>query len=319
VTAVPSPPPAVLARHGLAPAGPAAPLPDGAVSRAWLLPAGGGLVVARQYAARFGPARARLAAAVHQHAARAGLAPALLPARDGGLVTTAGDGRAWIVMRHAPGTSAGPATLAAALGALHEALADFTPADGEDCPDFVSVSVPPRARLEQLLGDPAHEHSAGLIARRLEVLRAAEPGAAGLLAGDRTWIHGDARPANLLAVPGGGRGLFIDFDQASRFPRAYEVLRAFFAAAPPLDHGGLRGALRAFLAAYDRSGTPLGSAERAGMASLYVAVQAAETRTFTSVGGEVRGMAAYAAARHRHLEWLAAHRGQLDATIQEDT
>lgn len=311
---------AVIAERGLAPAGPPTLLHGGTVSSTWLQPTGQGPAVARQLAARFGPARARLAAAVHHRAALAGLAPSLLPAGDGGLVSVDGDGRAWIVMRHAPGGPAGPAALAAGLGSLHEALAGFAPASGEDCADFIAVPDPPAAGLEQLLSDPAHERSAGLIKRRLEVLRAAGPGAAALLAGPRTWIHGDARPANHLAAPGGSPGLFIDFDQASRFPRAYEVLRAFFATSPPLGATGLRAALREFLAAYDCGGRPLTPAERAGMASLYVTVQAAETRTFTTAGGEVRGMAAYAAARHRHLEWLAAHCGQLDAIIGgEDT
>jgi Ser/Thr protein kinase RdoA (MazF antagonist) len=225
------------------------------------------------------------------------------------------------VDRHAarPGAPAGPATLAAALGALHQVLAGFAPAIGEDCPDFVTVPDPPAAGLEQLLRDPAHERSGSLITRRLEVLRAAGPAAGALLAGPRTWIHGDARPANHLAAPDGNPGLFIDFDQASRFPRAYEVLRAFFATSPAPGTAGLRAALREFFAAYDRSGSPLTRAERAGMAGLYVTVQAAETRTFTTTADEVRGMAAYAAARNRHLEWLAAHRGHLDAIIQEDT
>jgi Ser/Thr protein kinase RdoA (MazF antagonist) len=309
---------AVIARHGLAPASRPEPLHGGTVSSTWLLPTRQGPVVARQLAARFSPARARLAAAVHHRAAQAGMAPRLLPARDGELLSVDGDGRAWIVMRHAPGAQVGPPALAAALGALHEALAGFAPARGEDCTDFVTVPDPPAAGLEQLLRDPAHERSAGLITRRLEVLLAAGPAAGALLAGPRTWIHGDARPANHLAAPGGSPGLFIDFDQASRFPRAYEVLRAFFATSPPLDPARLRAALQEFLAAYDRHGSPLTHAERAGMASLYVTVQAAETRTFTTADGEVRGMAAYAAVRHRHLEWLAAHRGQLDAIIQED-
>ncbi|MGH3249429.1 MAG: phosphotransferase [Trebonia sp.] len=310
---------AILARHGLDPAGPPEPLHGGTVSSTWLLPTDQQPVVARQLATRFGLARARLAAAVHQRAALAGLAPSLLPAGDGGLVSVDGDGHAWIVMRHVPGGPSSPAALAAGLGALHEALAGLAPGSGEDCPDFVAVPDPPAAGLEQLLRDPAHERSAGLVERRLEVLRASGPGADALLAGPRTWIHGDARPANHLAAPGGSTGLFIDFDQASRFPRAYEVLRAFFATSPPLDTAGLRAALREFLAAYERGGRPLTHAERAGMASLYVTVQAAETRTFTTGGGEVRGMAAYAAARHLHLEWLAAHRGQLDAIIGEDT
>lgn len=155
---------------------------------------------------------ARLVAAVHHRATRAGLAPRLLPARGGGLVSVAGDGREWTVMLHAPGAPAGPAVLAARLGALHEALAGFTPASGEDCPDFVTVPDPPRAGLERLLRDPAHERSASLIARRLEALRAAAPAAGALLAGPRTWIHGDARPANHLAAPGGSPSLFIDFD-----------------------------------------------------------------------------------------------------------
>lgn len=60
------------------------------------------------------------------------------------------------------------------------------------------------------------------------------------------------------------------------------MLRAFFATSPALDPAGLRAALREFLSAYERGGRPLTRAERAGMASLYVMVQAAETRTCTT-------------------------------------
>jgi Ser/Thr protein kinase RdoA (MazF antagonist) len=298
---------ACLLDYGLSADGPVRPLAGGNVSRAWMVPTARRPVAVKRFAARFDAARVSLAVAAHQHAAIAGLAPPLLRNSRGELLSQTAGGRFIVTEYVASADRADPLTFAAALADLHNRLASFVPI--ADCPGFLELPDPPQARLEELRGQRSQARNAEMIERRLRILHAVgldAPTRAGL---GQPWVHGDARPDNLLLAQDSGRRLFIDFDQVSCFPRSYELLRSFFACIrPELSATDLPGAdlpaqLRGFLAVYHAK-APLPAAERAIMIDFYLTVQAAESRTFTTRSADVQGMPAFAQARHSHRDTL---------------
>jgi Ser/Thr protein kinase RdoA (MazF antagonist) len=308
---------ACLRAYGLHPNGAARPLPGGYVGTSAVVTTSQGPVVVKRLGARFDPARIQLAAQAHLHAAQAGLAPQAVLTADGQL-TAVIDGASYLLTEYVE--AAEPPVrndLARALAKLHVHLDSFRPASR--CTDFVELSDPPAVGLERLLRPSCTPAVRKAVGQRLDSL--AKYGLAPHVASSlpRSWIHGDARPDNLLAAHPSGRHLFIDFDQVSRFPRPYEIARAFITTvSPSFSPQELRSAFLLYFGAYQEV-APISAADRALMTDLYITVQAAETRSFTTPEGEVRGMRDFTRARHQQLAWVVRHRDLLHATAEEAT
>ncbi|MFI7336985.1 phosphotransferase [Streptomyces sp. NPDC050085] len=280
-----------------------------------MVPTAQGWLVIKRFNRRFDPARVQLAAQAHQHAARAGLAPPLQLTRDGQQAAQVDDATYTVAEYVHHVERAGPAAFASALAALHRHFEGFSP-QGR-CEDFLQLPDPPAADLERIRRQTDDAATREAIDWRIQVLAEFGLDAQSLAAVPRSWVHGDARPDNLLITRSPDRRLFIDFDQVSRFPRPYEIIRAFMACiSPGLSASLLGSAFRDYLNAY-HAVTPIPATHRAVMIDLYVTVQAAETRTFTTPEGEIRGMLAFARARHQQLTWFVEHCGLLRRVAEE--
>ncbi|MCX4884811.1 phosphotransferase [Streptomyces sp. NBC_00847] len=306
---------ACLHQYGLQANGPARLLPGGHVGQSAVVPTAQGLLVVKRCNRRFDPARVQLAAHAHQHAARAGLAPPLRLTRDGRWTAQVDDATYTVAEYVDHAKQAGPAAFAAALAALHNHLESFSPQS--PCADFLQLPDPPGADLERVRRQADDAASREAIDWRITILAEFGLDAQSLAAVPRSWVHGDARPDNLLIARSPDRRLFIDFDQVSRFPRPYEIVRAFMACiSPGLSADLLVSTFRDYLNAY-QAVAPIHATDRAIMIDLYLTVQAAETRTFTTPEGEIRGMPAFARARHQQLTWFIEHSGLLRGVAEE--
>ncbi|WP_164784877.1 phosphotransferase [Streptomyces griseoviridis] len=306
---------ACLHQYGLQANGPARLLPGGHVGQSAVVPTAQGLLVVKRCNRRFDPARVQLAAQAHQHAARAGLAPPLRLTRDGRWTAQVDDATYTVAEYVDHAKQAGPAAFAAALAALHNHLESFSPQS--PCADFLQLPDPPGADLERVRRQADDAASREAIDWRIAILAEFGLDAQSLAAVPRSWVHGDARPDNLLIARSPDRRLFIDFDQVSRFPRPYEIVRAFMACiSPGLSADLLVSTFRDYLNAY-QAVAPIHATDRAIMIDLYLTVQAAETRTFTTPEGEIRGMPAFARARHQQLTWFIEHSGLLRGVAKE--
>ncbi|MFF3354133.1 phosphotransferase [Streptomyces sp. NPDC002917] len=306
---------ACLRQYGLQASGPARLLPGGHVGQSAVVPTAQGLVVVKRCNRRFDPARVQLAAQAHQHAARAGLAPPLRLTRDGQWTAQVDDVTYTVAEYVDHAERAGPAAFASALAALHSHFDGFSPQG--PCADFLQLPDPPAADLERIRRQTDDAASREAIDWRIKILVEFGLDAQLLAAVPRRWGHGDARPDNLLITRSPDRRLFIDFDQVSRFPRPYEIVRAFMACiSPRLSAHVLGSTFRDYLNAY-HAVAPIPATDRAIMIDLYITVQAAETRTFTTPEGEIRGMPAFARARHQQLTWIIEHSGLLRRVAEE--
>ncbi|WP_042156749.1 phosphotransferase [Streptomyces lydicamycinicus] len=306
---------ACLRQYGLQVSGPARLLSGGHVGQSAVVPTAQGLLVVKRCNRRFDPARVQLAAQAHQHAARGGLAPPLRLTRDGQWTAQVEDATYTVAEYVDHAERAGPAGFASALAALHNHFEGFSP-QGR-CPNFIQLPDPPAADLERIRRQTDDAASQEAIEWRIKILAEFGLEAQSLAAAPRSWVHGDARPDNLLITRGPDRRLFIDFDQVSRFPRPYEIVRAFMACiSPRLSAHLLCSTFRDYLNAY-HAVAPIRATDRAIMIDLYLTVQAAETRTFTTPQGEIRGMPAFARARHQQLTWIIEHRGLLRRVAEE--
>lgn len=306
---------ACLRQYGLQASGPARLLPGGHVGQSAVVPTAQGRVVVKRCNRRFDPARVHLAAQAHQHAAHAGLAPPLRRTRDGQWTARVEDATYTVAEYVDHAEQAGPVTLASALAALHNHFDGFSPQD--PCADFLQLPDPPAAELERIRQQTDDAASRETIDWRIKTLTEFGLDAQSLAALPRTWVHGDARPDNLLITRSPDRRLFIDFDQVSRFPRPYEIVRAFMACiSPRLSTHLLGSTFRDYLNAY-HAVAPIPATDRVIMIDLYLTVQAAETRTFTTPQGEIRGMPAFARARHEQLTWIIEHSGLLRGVAEE--
>ncbi|WP_405814162.1 phosphotransferase [Streptomyces sp. NBC_01390] len=307
---------ACLRQYGLQARRAARPLPGGHVGSTVVVPTGQGRLAVKRFGGRFDAARTRLAAEAHQFAAIAGLAPPVRLTLNGQLTTKINDATYMITEYIDPASPPEPTDFAVALAALHARLEGFRP--GGRCTDFLELSDPPALGLERVLQRTQDKVCREVIEWRLRILADYGLGSQTVATTHHSWIHGDARPDNLLTTTcTAGRHLFIDFDQVSRFPRPYEVVRGYVASiGPELPAHLLEVTFRSYLSAYHAI-TPISAADRALMVDLYITVQAAETRTFTTPEGEVRGMHAFAEARHRQLTWIIEHRDLLRRVAEE--
>lgn len=304
-----------LRQYGLQASGPARLLPGGHVGQSAVVPTAQGLLVVKRFNRRFDPARVQLAAQAHQHAARAGLAPPLRLTRDGHRTAHVGDATYTVAEYADHAVRAGPPVFASALAALHSHFESFSP-QGR-CADFLQLPDTPTADLERIRRHTDDAASREAIDWRIQILAEFGLDAQSLAAVPRSWVHGDACPDNLLITHSPDRRLFIDFDQVSRFPRPYEIVRAFMACiSPELPARLLGSTFRRYLNAY-HAVAPIPASDRAIMIDLYLTVQAAETRTFTTPEGEIRGMPAFARARHQQLTWIIEHSGLLRRFAEE--
>lgn len=307
---------ACLRQYGLQALQAAQPLPGGHVGSSVVVPTSQGPLAVKRFGGRFDATRTRLAAEAHQFAAIAGLAPPVRLTLSGQLTTEINDATYMITEYIDPACPPEPTDFPVVLAALHARLEDFRP--GSLCTDFLELSDPPALGLERVLRQTQDQACREVIEWRLRILADNELGSQAVAATQRSWIHGDARPDNLLTTARtAGRHLFIDFDQVSRFPRPYEVVRGYVASAgPELPAHLLESTFRSYLSAY-HAVMPISAAERALMVDLYITVQAAETRTFTTPEGEIRGMHAFARARHEQLTWIVKHRDLLRGVAEE--
>ncbi|WP_181792682.1 phosphotransferase [Streptomyces sp. WELS2] len=306
---------ACLHQYGLQAGGPARRLPGGHVGQSAVVPTAQGLVVVKRCNRRFEKARVQLVAQAHQHAARAGLAPPLRLTYDGQWTAQVDDAMYTVTEYVDHAEQAGPTVFASALAALHNHFESFSP-QGR-CEDFLQLPDPPAADLERIRRQTDDAASRQAIDWRMKILTEFGLDAQSLAAVPRSWVHGDARPDNLLITRSPDRRLFIDFDQVSRFPRPYEIVRAFVACISPQMSSHLLGStFREYLNAYHTI-APIPATDRAIMIDLYITVQAAETRTFTTPQGEIRGMPAFARARHQQLTWITEHRDLLRGVAEE--
>ncbi|MFD0059641.1 phosphotransferase [Streptomyces sp. NPDC056690] len=307
---------ACLHSYGLKPLGTARTLPGGHVGTTALVPTGQGPpLVVKRLGQRFDLARVQLSAEAHRHAALADLAPRPLYTTDGHL-TACLDGASYLLTEYVE--AAEPpvrSDLAHALAKLHTHFDVFRP--DSDCTDFMELPEPPVAGLEELLRQTRDTATRSAVDRRLRILAKYGLKARFTSALHRSWVHGDAGPDNLLTARPSDRPLFIDFDQVSRFPRPYEIARAFIATVTtPMSPQELRSAFHRYLGAYQAI-TPISASDRSLMTDLYITVQAAETRSFTTPEGEVRGMRDFTLARHRQLAWIVRHRDLLHGVAEE--
>ncbi|MGX1668575.1 phosphotransferase [Streptomyces sp. NPDC055400] len=306
---------ACLRRYGLRASGPARPLAGGHVGVTTVVPTDQGSLAVKRFGRRFDTVRTRLAAQAHQHAALAGLAPQLRRSPDGHL-TAEINGATYMLAEYIHAAQPpGLTDFAAALAALHTRLDSFRP--GGRHTDFLELSDPPAAGLEHVLRQTQDKALREVVNWRLRILAEFGLGAQAVASAPKRWVHGDARLDNVLARHTPEQHLFIDFDQVSRFPRPYEVMRAYVASvSPELPAPLLDSTFRSYLSAY-QAVMPIPAAERALMIDLYITVQAAETRTFTTPEGEVRDMSAFAHARHQQLMWITEHRDLLRTVAEE--
>ncbi|MGW3493141.1 phosphotransferase [Streptomyces sp. NPDC001020] len=307
---------ACLRKYGLQARRAARPLPGGHVGSTVVVPTSQGPLAVKRFGGRFDAARTRLAAEAHQFAAIAGLAPPVRLTLSGQLTTEINDATYMITEYIDPACPPELTDFAAALATLHVRLEGFRP--GGRCTDFLELSGPPALGLERVLRRTQDKACREVIEWRLRILADYGLGSQTVATTHRSWIHGDARPDNLLTTTcTAGRHLFIDFDQVSRFPRPYEVVRGYVASVgPELPAHLLDSTFRSYLSAYHAI-MPISAADRALMVDLYVTVQAAETRTFTTPEGEIRGMHAFARARHQQLTWIIEHRDLLRRVAEE--
>ncbi|MEU3741942.1 phosphotransferase [Streptomyces sp. NPDC032198] len=306
---------ACLRQYGLQACGSARPLPSGHVGVTTVVPTDQGSLAVKRFGRRFDTVRTLLAAQAHQHAALDGLAPQLRQTPNGQL-TTEINGATYMLTEYIhTARPPGLTDFAAALAALHARLDSFRP--GGRRTDFLELSDPPAAGLEHLLRQSQGEALREVVNWRLRILAEFGLGAQAVASAPKMWVHGDARPDNVLARRTPEQHLFIDFDQVSRFPRPYEVMRAYVASVSPELPAPLLGStFRSYLSAY-QAVTSIPAAERALMIDLYITVQAAETRTFTTPEGEVRDMSAFARTRHQQLIWIIQHRDLLRTVAEE--
>ncbi|GGU43898.1 phosphotransferase [Streptomyces violascens] len=306
---------ACLSQYGLRARGPARPLPGGHVGVTVVVPTGQGPLAVKRFSGHFDTARAQLAAQAHQHAAQAGLAPPLRQTPNGQL-TTELNGATYMLTEYIHAVQpSGRADFAAALAALHTRLESFRP--GGPCADFLELSDPPTAGLERVLRQTPDKARREVVNWRLRILAECGLGAQAVASVPKRWVHGDARPDNVLTTPTPEQHLFIDFDQVSRFPQPYEVVRAYVASVSPgLAAPLLASTFRSYLSAYQAI-RPISAADRALMIDLYITVQAAETRTFTTSEGEVRDMSAFAHTRHQQLIWITEYCDVLRTVAEE--
>ncbi|MFD9483379.1 phosphotransferase [Streptomyces sp. NPDC059991] len=306
---------ACLGQYGLQARGPAQPLQGGYVGVTAMVPTSHGPVVVKRFSERFDASRTHLAAHAHQHAALAGLAPRLRQTQNGRLTTEVSDATYMLTEYIDAARPPGLDDFAAALAALHIRLESFDP--GGLNADFLELPVPPIASLEQVLRRTHDETCRDIINWRLRILAEYGLGSQAVASLHKGWVHGDARTDNMLTTGPPKQHLFIDFDQVSRFWQPYEVVRAYVASVgPALSDPLLASTFRSYLSAY-QAVAPISAVDRALMIDLYITVQAAETRTFTTPEGEVRNMAAFARTRHQQLTWFIKHRDLLRRVAEE--
>jgi len=293
-------------------------LSHGTVSRVSLAQTQHGPVVVKRHSGRFEPAQIHLALEAHAHACAHDLAPPLLTTAEGQRAVLLGP--FWYSVTEYAETVQSAAddhrVLGRAVAALHTCLSQFTPTN-EGTAGVLQLHQDPIAVLRRIQADRAagsqiHDE----IDWRVSILQKAGLAAEELAACPREWVHGDVRSENLLAAGSPGRWWFIDFDQISRFPRPYEIVRAFAASFRTSARIAFARQFAEYLAAY-RDVRPIPAHESAQMIDLYITVQAGETRTFTTPEGEVRGMADYARTRRQLLTWIVKHRDELTAAARQ--
>jgi Ser/Thr protein kinase RdoA (MazF antagonist) len=286
----------------------------GANTAPWLITAQNGRFVLRRLPNYLGPARARFAAAVHDHAARTlDVVPAVLANNNGDLITEHTDHRYLLTQRargnplpQDPPTPAQCRRLGDVLGRLHQRLQEM-PLPAETPRQRVPADLTAGLRAAAA----AHEHpgcrhrsarqALAVKLRRAQALRAAE--LAVLRELPVALVHGDFHPGNILGVDGRVSGV-LDFDLVRLAPPAYELARALIYCTHPAGAASVYAPrVTAFLTGY-LTVVPLSRHELATMAELYETTQILDTYGLAVCEGAAPGLVAFGHARFALLYWL---------------
>lgn len=296
------------------------PLHDGFGATTWLIAASGEKFLLRQLPTDTETERARFTAAIHHHAARAGLAPPILPDMAGELVTSHAS-QLFQLIRYAEGdrfprstpAREGCHALGYTLGRLHHVLrAAPVPATAphQALPDDPTASI--RVALD------CHDHAACSHAAAREALtvklRYAKDLDPDLLAEvarlPAQVIHGDFHPSNIICprVQHDHRVyLVIDFDLARVAPPGYELMRALIYCIRPAGPPAVFGPQVAeFLDGY-LTARPLAEHEIETMVALYKAVQILDIHGLNACRDASQPILRFGQARFALLYWIRRH------------
>lgn len=297
-------------------------LPTGFGATTRLITTSGGRFLLRQLAHHTEQGRARFAAAIHHHAARAGLATRVLPDGTGEFVTSYA-GQLFQLTRYAEG-SCDPDTTPArelchdlghTLGRLHEVLH--------------TAPAPSTAPRQTLPADPTtairaaydvHDHPAcghadarRALAVKLRYAEALDPGLLIELAELPTQvIHGDFHLGNVIICQHAADGrhqtcVAIDFDLARIAPPGYELMRALVYCVRPAGPPAIFGPrIAAFLDGY-LAAHQLSEREIDTMVTLYETVQLLDTHGLDSCRNAAPPLLRFGQARFALLYWMRRH------------
>lgn len=296
-------------------------LEGGFAGRTWLVRTPSSALVVKRFHPRFTAARVRTAACAQHHvASHSGLAPSVLPTEAGDLVAPTAGGL-WAISEYMAGSHIGPDSLQAhdftllgrSLAILHRSLDHFQPSDPVD--GFLAFPHAPGKELARLAEAKADDPAiAADLQKRLAVLERLEDETFHRL--PLSWVHGDVRPDNIVSSPTSRQPIaFIDFDQVSRFPQVYEVMRAFvYSLTTTQPAEVIRDKFRRYLTAY-LTHTSVDPDSWRRLVDFYLWVLAADARCYTDTQHPIRNIHEFAKKRLTTLEWAWSLRHTLQRTV----
>lgn len=280
----------------------------------WLITTEDGSYVLRRLPEYLGPARARFAAAVHDHAARTmDVVPAVVSNTDGDLVTEH-TGHHYLLAQRAFGSSLPPHAptptqcrrLGDLLGRLHQRLREMpttAEAPRQRVPTEPVTGICDALAAHDRPGCP-HRSVRQVLAVKLRRAQALRVGDLIVLrALPVTLVHGDFHSGNVFTDDGRVSAV-LDFDLARLAPPAYEVVRALLYCTHPAGLASVYAPrVIAFLSGY-LAAAPLSRHELETMADLYETTQILDTYGLAVCEGASTGLLAFGHARFALLYWL---------------
>ncbi len=307
------------------------PLHAGFSATTWLIATSDERLLLRQLPSNTETERASFTAAIHDHAARAGMAPPIMPDVAGDLVTSHA-GRLFQLIRYVEGDRVPRSTPARAachnlghtLGRLHQVLrAAQAPATAphQALPDDPTTSI--RAALD--CHDNAacsHATARQALTVKLRYAKALDPDLLAEVARLPTQvIHGDFHPSNIIcprARPDDHQAyLVIDFDLARVAPPGYELMRALIYCVRPAGPPAVFGPqIAEFLDGY-LTARPLSEHEIETMVELYKMVQILDIHGLNTCRDASQPILRFGQARFALLYWIRRHEEHLRALAHQ--